>query len=299
MDNYLIILLAVAGLGLIMVLFSVLKKGVKIAKKLPTNFLAFSLIYAVLGLTGFFLNEEVAQHPILMGLLVLIVSLTGGIVMTNKLYNKWEWSMAVGFGRKLLYLSGITLVSFVAFAFVFLLIEHWRFPPRIIKNDIVWWLSSLILVMLLPLFLNHLHFLWNEIPKISQIIPVFELPVGTPPPFIETGGPAINFLFIIPLDYKSKEIVKSKVAVPFNKSLADAFHYKLHEHNIVKRFAKKIVFAEENKRAKIYGWSFYRTQQIWWGWWEKRYYLNPKSNLGETISKGETIFVERVKIWEQ
>ncbi len=298
MSTYLIIAISVAGIGLILVIFKLMKKGTKIAAKLPINFLTFFLIYAILGLTGFLLKEEVAQHPILIGLLLLLVSLTGGIIMTNRLYEKWEWSMASVFGRKLLYLSGIVLVSFVAFATVFLFCEQRGIPQGIFKNDLVWWLSGLILIMLLPLLLNHLHFLWNEIPKFREIIPVFELPIGTSPPFIESGGPAINFMFIIPLDYGAKEIVKSKVSVPFNKSLAEAFHYKLHEHNIVKRFAKKIIFAEDNKRAKVYGWCFYRTKTIWWGWWEKKYYLNPESNLGETISKGESIFVERVKIWE-
>ena len=298
MNNLLIIAVALAGLGLLLVLFKLLKKGAKIAAKLPTNFLAFFLLFALLGLLGLISTDQITSNPILIGLLLLLVSLTGGIIMTNKLYEKWEWSITAGFGKKILYLSGIMLTSMLAFILVFLLCEHGKLPTANLGGDIAWWLSALIPIMLLPLLVKHLHLLWNEIPKINQVKPIFKLPVGSSPPFIETGGPSINFRFIIPLDFQSDEIVESKVALPYNKTLQEAFHYKLHEHNIVKRFAKKIVYAEDNKRAKVYGWSFYTLHRIWWGWFTKKKFLNPGSNLGETISKGETVFVERIKIWE-
>ncbi len=219
--------------------------------------------------------------------------------MTSNLYEKWEWSMAAGFGRKLLYLSGITLTAMVAFFFVFLLCEHRGWNTRNLGIDLVWWLTALILMILLPLIIKYLHILWNDIPKISQLIPIFNLPIGSSPPFIESGGATINFSFIIPLDYRSREVERVKVAAPYNKSMEEVFHYALHEYNIIERHARKIVLAEDNKRSKVYAWSFYREKPIWWGWFTKKHYINPKLTLGTIVSKGEAIFTERVKIWEQ
>ena len=133
--------------------------------------------------------------------------------MTNNLYEKWEWSMAVGFGRKLLYLSGITLTAMLAFFFVFLLCEHRGWDTSSMETDLVWWLTALIPMILLPLILKHLHEMWNQIPKISQVIPVFRLPIGSTPPFIEAGGD-FSFFLIIPLDYRSREIERVKVEAP-------------------------------------------------------------------------------------
>lgn len=298
MSTILIIALVGAGLGFVLVLYKLLSKSAKIASKIPTNFLLSFLIYALLGLTGFMMIGGTTDHPVLMGILLLIVSLTVGINWTHKLYDKWEWSMAASFWRKGIYLAGIMLTGMVSFVLIFLLCEYRGWPKVSISNDLVWSFMALIFVVLLPLIVRQLHYLWDEIPMISEIIPTFHLPIGTSPPFIETGGPSINFLFIIPLDYGSKESVKSVVALPFNKTLSEAFHYKLHEHNIVQRFAKKIIFAEGNKRSRVYSWRFYRTHSKWWGWRVEKSYLDPKSKLGATINKGETVFVERVKAWD-
>lgn len=298
MNNLLLIAVAMAGFGFALILFQQLKKGAKLAKKLPINFLAFFLVFAILGLSGFFLKDQIADKPLLVGLLVFLVALSGGTIMTNRLYEKLEWSISASFGKKLLYLSGITLLSILTFTIIFLLCEHRGWPQNFWQNDMAWWLAGLIPAILLPLIIKHLHLLWNEIPKYKQLIPVYEIPLGSSPPFIEAGGPTINFRFIIPLDYGSSDQVKSTVAFPFNKTLAEAFHYKLHEHNIVKRFAKKIIIAEAQKRSKVYGWSFFQEQSIWWGWRTKKNYLDPKSNIGATVSKGQTVFVERVKVWE-
>lgn len=294
-----IIAIAVVGLGFILVLFKLLKKGAKFAKKLPTNFLIFFLVYAVLGLVGFYSKDQVAYNPILVGILLLLSSLLGGTIMAHHLYEKWEWSMAAGIEKKVLYLTGITLTSMFAFALVFIFSEHRGMPKQSLSNDIVWWLMSLIGILLLPLLLKYLHLLWNDIPKISQLKQIFRLSPDAKPPFIEGGGAAINFFFIIPFEYRSDDNVKSKIEVPLNKSLQDAFHFKLNEHNIVKRFAKKISLAEDNKRAKLYGWCFYKTEPSWWGWFSKKNYLDPKINVGGAISNGDIVYVEREKIWEQ
>lgn len=299
MKSIYIIAIVFAGLALLLVLFKLLKKGAKLAAKLPTNFLVFFLVFGLLGLLGFTSKSQIASNPILIGILLLIVSLTGGIIMANNLYGKWEWSMAANFGRKLLYLCGITLTAMVAFFFVFLLCEHRGWDTSSLGTDVVWWLTALILMILLPLFIQHLHTLWNEIPKFKQVIPIFRLPIESSPPFIESGGNTINFLFVIPLDYGSPEVERIKVAAPFNKSLEDVFHYALHEYNIIDRHARKIVLAEDNKRAKVYGWSFYREKLTWWGWFTKKHFINPKLNVADTISKGDIIIAGRVKIWEQ
>jgi hypothetical protein len=257
--------LAAAGLIFIVVIFKLLKKGAKFAAKLPTNFLIFFLIFGVLGLSGFMARPGYTEYPVMIGSLLILASLIGGIILTDKLFGKWEWSMAAGFWKKLLYLTGISLVSIIAFLLVFLLCEHGGLPRGNLKNDLAWWFGGLIFTIVLPLLVKHVHLLWNNIPKISQVKPIFQLVVGVDPPFIETGGVTINFQFTIPVDYRSKELIKSRVAVPVNKTLQEAFHYKIHEHNIVKRFAKKIIYAEDNKRSKVYGWSFFRIRKIWWG----------------------------------
>jgi len=299
MKSIYIIAIVLAGLALLLVLFKLLKKGAKLAGKLPTNFLAFFLLFGLLGLLGFTSKSQVASNPFLIGILLLIVSLTGGIIMTNNLYEKWEWGMVANFGKKLLYLSGITLTAMVAFFFIFLLCEHRGWDMSRWETDLVWWLTALILIILLPLIIKQLHTLWNQIPKISQVIPVFILPTGSSPPFIESGGNTINFIFVIPRDYISIEVERVKVAAPYNISLGEVFHYALYEYNIIERHAKKIILAEDNKRAKVYAWSFYRNKLTWWGWFTKKLYIDPKLNLISVISRGETIFVERVKIWEQ
>ncbi|MCB0630867.1 MAG: TssN family type VI secretion system protein [Saprospiraceae bacterium] len=297
MNSLLIVGIAVAGLGFILVAFKMLKKGSALAAKFPTNFLVFFLIFALIGLSGFSLKNQTSESPMLIGLLLLLVALTGGVIITDKLY-KWEWSAGVSFGRKLLYLSGIMLTSMVAFGLIFVVTEHRWWPRGSLSSDLVWWFAALITIMLVPLLIKLLHEMWNEIPMVSQLKHYFELPIGTSPPFIEAGGTTVNFQFVIPLDYRSREVVQSKIAMPLNKTLEEAFHYKVHEHNIVKRFAKKIVLAEENKRAKIYGWYFYRNKKIWWGLWSKKHYLDPKMKVGANIFNGETIFTERVRIWD-
>ncbi len=298
MNNLLIIAVVLAGFGFLLILFQRLNKGMKFAKKLPINFLIFFLVFAIVGLSGFLLKNQIAPSPLMFGLLIFLIALSGGIIMTNLLYEKWEWSMEASFGKKLIYLCGITLVSIITFTIVFLLTEHRGWPKNILQNDMAWWLAGLIPTILLPLIIKELHSRWNEIPKYKQLIPVFEIPIGSSPPFIEAGGATINFVFIIPLKYRAPDQVKSTIAFPFNKSLAEAFHYKLHEHNIVKRFAKKIEIAEEQKRSKVYGWSFFQEKSSWWGWQTKKNYLDPKSNVGALISKGESVYVERVKVWD-
>ncbi len=299
MSKIMMIALGAASLGFILVIFKLLKKGGKLAAKLPTNFLIIFLIYAILGLTGFMSKDLIAQHPVALGILLLIVSLSAGIVFTDKLYGKWEWSTASGFGKKLLYLIGIAFTGIAAFIIVFLLCEHRGFPRGNLGQDLVWWLAGLIFMIPLPLLIKNLHFLWNDIPKLLQVRPIFQLPLGSSPPFFETGGATVNFRLVIPLDYNSDEKIKTKISVPVNKTLAEAYHYVVHEHNIVKRYAKKIVLAENNKLAKVYGWSFFRPQKKWWGWFVKKNYIDPKLKVRTIISNQETIFVERVKIWEQ
>ena len=298
MNSFLIIAIAGAGLMFIVILYKIFKKGSTLAKKVPTNFLAFFLIYALLGLTGFMMKSQVAAHPIAMGLLYVMVGITAGIVMTNNLYGKWEWSMESGIGKKILYLLGIILFSIIIFNLIFILSEHRGWAKRSLKIDVTWWFSALALFILVPLLVKYLHELWLEIPRKVSIIPMFTIPTGGGAPFIETGGRTVTFDFIIPLDYRSKDIVSSKIKVPFNKRIAEAFHYKLHEHNVVKQWAKKIIIAEGNKKAKMYGWYFYRTKSIWWGLFTKKVYLDPKKQVGATIGNGEKIFIERVKIWE-
>jgi len=298
MNSLLTIITVAAGLGFLFTLFNMLKKGGKIAAKLPTNFLIFFLVYALLGLTGFFLKNQIAENPIMIGILLMIASLTGGIIMTNRLYKKWEWSQTASFGKKLLYLFGITLTSILAFIIVFLLAEHQGIPQGNFSKDIVWWLSSLIFFILLPLTIQHLHFLWNEIPKITEVKPIFKLDLNQSPPFMESGGRTIKFQFIIPLSYQSKETVTSDMAIPFNKTLGDAFFYKLNDHNFVKHKPKKIIYAENNKKNKLYGWCFYRIEKIWWGFREKKYYFTPTQMVGTSIPNGITIFVEREKNWD-
>ena len=298
MSKILLIALGAASLGFILVIFKLLKKGGKLAAKLPTNFLVIFLIYSLLGLMGFMSKNLIAEHPIVLGVILLIVSLSAGIVMTDKLYGKWEWSMAASFGKKLLYLIGITFTAIAAFLIVFLLCEHRGFPRGSLGQDLAWWLAGLIFIIPLPLLIKNLHSLWNEIPKIKEVKPIFMLPLGSSPPFFETGGSTIDFRMVVPLDYQSDEKIKTKVSVPINKSLADAYHYVVHEHNIVKRYAKKIILAENNKIAKVYGWCFFRPQKIWWGWRTRKNYIDPNQNVRSSVINQETIFVERVRVWE-
>ena len=58
MGTIYIIAIAIAGFGLLLVLFKLLKKGAKLAGKLPTNFLVFFLVYGLLGLLGFTLKKQ-------------------------------------------------------------------------------------------------------------------------------------------------------------------------------------------------------------------------------------------------
>lgn len=299
MNNILIVALVVSGLGFFIVLFKLLKKAGKFAAKFPTVYVVFFLLYAVLGLGGFLLENKVAEKPLLLGLTLLIVSITGGVVLAHNLYERWEWSKSVIFGRKLLYVGGMLLVSVIAFMISFLLSEHRGMPALGLQSDIVWWLAAIIPAMVLPLLMKWTHDYWNGIPIIQRIKPIFKLPLSAPPPFIETGGASIHFKFLIPLDKGSKELLKTEVSVPYNLTIAEVFHYKLHEHNVVKRFRKKIVLAQGDQRSKIYGWSFYRPEKVWWGWFTKKNYINPHSKVGANITFNESIFVERVSSWKE
>lgn len=297
MDNIYIIVFVMAGIALFMIIYKLVMKAGKVAAKIPLGYLLAFLIYALLGLFGFLLKGGVSQDPLLLSSIIFMVSLSAGLLLAHNLYENWEWSQSASLGRKLLYILTIALTAAIAFILVFLPAEHRGIPPWPLSGDIVWWLTSPILVMFLPTLMVELHAKWNEIPIIRQIRQVFKLPVGTPPPFIESGGSTIRFDFVIPLEYHSKDVVVSTVAVPVNTPLEQAFHYKLHEHNIVKRFAKKIAVAEENKRSKIYGWVFYRMKKAWWGWFTQKQFLDPKSVSGIEVFNGDKIYVERAKIW--
>ncbi len=299
MNNILIVALIVSGLGFFIVLFKLLKKAGKFAVKFPTVYVVFFLLYGLLGLSGFILENMVADKPVLLGLTLLVVSITGGVVLAHNLYERWEWSKSVTFGRRLLYVGGMLLVALITFIISFVLSEHRGFPTEGLKADIVWWLAGIIPVMALPIFIKWAHDFWNEIPIIERFKPIFRLPISDPPPFIETGGASINFNFLIPLDLGSKEVLKTEVSVPYNLTIAEVFHYKLHEHNVVKRFSKKIVLAHEDQRSKIYDWSFYRPEKIWWGWLIRKNYINPQTKVGADITFNESIFVERVKTWKE
>lgn len=298
MNYFLIGALVIAGLGFLLVLYKLVSKIGKKALQLPTNFLLFFLVFAIVGLTGFLLRQTISDRPLLIGAVVLLVSLSSGTLITHNLYDKWEWSQNASFFRKLLYLAGLTLTGIVAFSIVFLLSEHRGLPTTTqLGSDIVWWFGAMILLNFVPLLIKQLHHLWNQIPKIVRLKPFFQLPLGDPPPFIETGGASIRFNFIIPFEYRSKDMRRKEVAVPYNVTLQEVFHYALHDHNIVKRHRRKIIFAENNQRSKVYGWSFYQPEKKWWGWWTKKRYLNPGMKVGRSLVFNDSIFCERVKTW--
>ncbi len=298
MKTVLIIAIILAGLGVLFVIFKLLKKSTKFVKKLPKNHFYIFIIYATLGLTGLMLKEQIAPYPILLGILILLVSLISGIVFTNKIFYVWEKTTEKTLVYKIAYISGLMITGLLTFALSFLLAEHRGLPRPFMNTDLVLYLPWLITIMLLPSVILWMWELWNKIPTLQAIKHVFQLPVGGSPPFIESGGVSLSFQFIIPLNYRSKEIWRSKVAVPFNKTLAEVFHYKLHEHNVVKRFVKKIEYAEDNQRAKVYGWSFYKTKKVWWGWFTKKLYLNPNQQVGKLLSQHDSVYVERVKTWK-
>ncbi len=299
MNTILIVALIAAGLGFILILFKLFKKAGKFASKLPTNFFIVFTVYLVVGLSGFLLKDRIADRPIWMGVLVIIISLSVGIIFAHGLTTKWSWAESYSNLRKALYLIGILLTGMVGFCLSFFLSEHWGLRGVRWSSDLGLWLGLLIAIVMLPFLVVWVHQYWNEIPQRKQLQQIFQLPIDGSPPFIETGGASLHFQFMIPLDYRSDEIWKSKVAVPYNKTLAEVFHYKLHEHNVVKRFVKKIVYAEQNQRAKVYGWTFYRFKKKYWGYLRTREYLNPQQKVGQLLTQNEAVFAERVKTWEQ
>lgn len=294
-----IVLLSVIGLSSIITLFSMFKKGKKLASKLPADFLIVFLLFAALGLIGFLFRGGVSQTPVLVGLLVLLLALTVGTVLMYRLDNQWEWSASASLAKKFWYLFRICLVAVLAFLLIFLLTEHRGALRNTSAIDVAWYLGGLIFTLFLPRIIMVTHAFWNEIPKIAQIKPVYHLPLGGSRPFIEPGGATLSFLFVIPRNINSEDKIQSKVRLPLNKSLQEAFTYNIYEHNYIKRHPKKIVIAEDNKKSKAYGWSFYQVRKIWWGFWTKKNYLYPDKEVGGNISNGSIVYVERVKIWEQ
>lgn len=294
----LMVAIGAAGLGLILVAFKMLKKGKKIAAKIPKDYLGFFLAFGILGLMGLMARGGVAQYPVMMGILILLASLIGGLIMANNLYEKWEWGQNAPLWKKILYLLGNILFSILIFGIVFLLCEHGGFPKNSIKNDIALWLSAIIFSIYIPMQIKETHLRWIDIPKLKFIKPVFELPLGNAHPHIEGGGETMKFELVIPLRYQSEEKVTSTVKLPLNKTLGQGLHYKIYEHNIVKRYHKPIELAEEKKKSKIYGWAFYKPKLIWWGLFQKKIYLDPSLNVVSQVNHGDVIYIERVKIWE-
>ena len=299
MNIYLILAITVAGLGFLVVLFILFKKAGKLAMKLPVDYLSILAIFLIIGLSGFLLKDQITMNPAMIALLVLIVSITAGMILITNLNSRWEQFGEKTFGRKLLYLLSILLTAILGFGLSFILSSHRGLPKGKLNNDLTWWLCVIPIAMLLPLLIKYMHDLWNRIPRVISKKPIFHLPLGAAPPFIESGGVSRQFQLVIPLDHHSQEMVQSRVAVPYNRTLAEVFHYKVHEHNIVKRFAKQITLAKDNQRSKIYGWCFYRTRKIWWGWRTKKIYLDPHSQVGSNIVNHESIFVERVILWDK
>lgn len=298
MNTYMMMVLAMVGLGCFVLIYRLIRRGQSFSKRLPIVFITCFLIYGFLGMTGFLMENQITTYPGRIAGGYGLVAIMVGFFINERLYNKWKWSMQSGFLLKQFYLLGLSIFNGFVFFIVFLLCEHKGFPEGSIATDIVWQYSFMTFFTLVPALIKHLYTLLDEIPLDKNIIPLFELPIGSSAPLIEIGGEMTNFRLIVPVNYRGQQIIETRVRAPLATKLGDVFHYKLEEHNVIKKRINKISIAEDNKFSKLYGWYFYRKKPMFWGWYDQKKYLDPAQKIGGFIGNGEKIYGERVKLWQ-
>lgn len=155
-------------------------------------------------------------------------------------------------------------------------------------------LTMTTIVGLLPFFLYTAHTFWNKVPVTTKYVDPWLLDISKTPPVLEPGD--FSLYFRVPYRFQSKEFKEIGVDVQLNHILGDVFHHILDDHNMKQRSIRPFEIAEEKKKAKVYGWLFYKVYRKWWK--ENKEYIDPYLSMKALkVTNNEIIYVERVKTW--
>ena len=154
-----------------------------------------------------------------------------------------------------------------------------------------------VLPILIPPAVYMAYRYWNKIPIVTRFYEAWKLPLG-PPPVIEPTMDSRRLYFTIPIQEKSQRVETFDVQVANDSTLSAILHHMLYEYNIVYERSPKISVAYLDKKEFIYGWLIYRPRRKWW-FTRKEYFDMAEKIRFTDVAPGETLFAERVRVWEQ
>ncbi len=289
----LVIILVFLALGSWLALLLMKGETILFTKRVMWYLFFHFLGFAVLGSLGFLLRPPAISQVFWVFFILLLVSFLLGVlyVFQREKLHSWIEVLPRSLGMEFLFALFLLSLNGIAFATIFWMTEFpgWDWEARFVDDMI-----PAFLVYPIPFVLKTSRDLWNRIPV--EKINTWILPIDAPVPLIEPGRSVILH-FHIPVTFRSKETIKFNTRAPIEKDLGEIFYFLLYRHNIERRAFNKIQIAEDNKKAKMYGWQFYKKEKLW-GWWDRNKYVDPEQNLKrQGLKTGDVIHVRRVITW--
>lgn len=297
-------LLLVAFIGTLVWLL-VVKGQLSVFTKKTLKFVALMvLLFVFLGMLGFLTDDpmKIKKKAMLLPslpILAVAIILQFILLFLGLWYDRLLHKYFPNLEQYPIARTPLMLLLVIIGAITFFL-SFWAVEVPVFKanNGVADELTLSFALLLIPSSILAAHRYWNKIPIIVRNIVPWALPNDNKLKIIEPSpdSNAIQLNFAVPYDYQSKRKKRLDLKnIPLVYSLGELFHARLYEHN--KNDPTKIIYAENNKRSKIYSWLFYKKVEKWWGF--KKVYLDPDKNLAylEGIDSGDIIFVERIRTW--
>ncbi|MBK8566768.1 MAG: hypothetical protein IPN76_26405 [Saprospiraceae bacterium] len=260
-------------------------------KKTNYYILGSTLVFALMGLTGWLLREPAAIRPPYLFMILQLAALGLGILHARIFFDVNTWANRYGGKLEVLFHGFLLFSSCVVFFSVFHFFE--KAGPDLSANHAANFCLAFTLFPL-PLLCVKLWDFWLAIPE-REIPKGWTLPIGQPLPSMLPGN-SIHLTLLVTESFQSKVVVELKAIAPVERTLGEVFYYLLYRYNTEKKPRNKVEIAEENSRDKVYEWQFFKMVKHWW--WMKRHYYKPDIPLNrQGIHSGDSIIVGRMRRW--
>lgn len=288
------IFIAVLSLAALMFFLAIkLTRGkVKVfVKKTNYYILGSTLIFALMGLTGWLIRDPAAIAPSRLFVILQPITLCLGILHACIFFKVNGWANRNGGSLEILFNCFLALTACTVFFSVFRFFE--KAGPGLSATCADNFCLALTLFPL-PILCLKLWDFWLAIPD-REMPKGWMLPIGQPLPSMLPGN-SIPITLLVTESFQSKVVVELKALAPVERTLGEVFYYLLYRYNTEKKPRNKVEIAEENSRDKVYEWQFFKMVKHWW--WMRRHYYKPDLPLNrQGIHSGDSIMVGRVRRW--